>query len=129
MIVVADDPNLDGTNNEATMSLWINWVNSADGSYQRIMTSSNRGGTPNDGYEWASQGGGNHFFYPKCDDVWNNYNLGPDPFTNTTWQHLAVTLNYTTKEVKIYVNGSPMAFTTVNVPAFWTSLADIDDWR
>ena len=48
---------------------------------------------------------GTHFFYPKCDNGWNNYNLGPNPFTNNTWQHLAVTLKYSTKEVKIFVNG------------------------
>ena len=47
MIVVSDDPDLDGTNDEATFSLWINWVNSANGStYQRIMTSSNRLAVP-----------------------------------------------------------------------------------
>ena len=55
--------------------------------------------------------------------VVENYNLGSDPFTNT-WQHLAVTLKYSTKEVKIYVNGIPMSFTTTNVPATWTSGLD-----
>ncbi|HUX55712.1 MAG TPA: DUF2341 domain-containing protein, partial [Bacteroidales bacterium] len=127
-ITVPDSPSLDGTNDEATFSLWINWNNSADGGYQRIMVSSNRVGPPNNGYEWASQPTGNHFFYPKVDDAYNNYNLGPNPFTNGIWQHLAVTLKYSTKSVKIYVNGVPMVFGTLNVPSFWTSLADIDDW-
>ena len=129
MIVVSDDPTLDGTNDEATFSMWINWVDASDGGYQRIMTSSNRGGSPNDGYEWASQGGGNHFFYPKCDNGWANYNLGPNPFTDGVWQHLAVTMKFSTTEVKIYVNGNPMVFTTTQVPANWTTLASIDDWR
>ncbi len=128
VIIVDDDANLDGTNDEATFSLWINWIDASDGAYQRVMVSSNRVGPPNNGYEWASQPTGNHFFYPRVDDAWNNYNLGPDPFTDGVWQHLAVTLNYSTKSVKIYVNGNPMAFSTVNVPTFWTSLADIDDW-
>ena len=131
IITVSDSPSLDGTNDEATFSLWINWVDAVDADYQRVMTSSNRGGDPNDGYEWATQSvssGGGHFFYPKCDDVWANYNLGPSPFNDNTWYHLAVTLNYSTKEVKIFVNGSPMAFTTTNVPTNWTSLADIEDW-
>ncbi|MCD6202192.1 MAG: DUF2341 domain-containing protein, partial [Bacteroidales bacterium] len=129
MIIVQQDSSLDSTNVEGTFSMWINWVNSANGSYQRILTSSTRGGTPNDGYEWASQPGGNHFFYPKCDDAWLNYNLGPDPFTDGTWQYLAVTLNYATKSVKIYVDGVPMAFTTTNVPTYWTSPANIGNWR
>ena len=117
VITVPDSPSLDGTNDEATFSLWINWINSADGDYQRVMSSSNRIGPPNDGYEWASQPDGHHYFYPKVDDAFNNYNLGPNPFTNNTWQHLAVTLKYSTKDVKIFVNGIPMSFTTTNVPA------------
>ena len=127
-ITVFDDPTLDSTNDEATFSLWINWVNSADGDYQIVMSSSNRFSSPGSGYEWASQGSGNHYFYPWGDEADQNYNLGPDPFTDNTWQHLAVTFKYSTKEVKIFVNGIPMSFTVINVPTFWTSLASIDTW-
>ncbi len=127
MIVVADDPDLDGTNDEATMSLWINYVDAADGDYQIVMSSTNRFVAPRGGYEWASQGDGDHFFYPNGFNT-NNYNLGLNPFTDGTWQHLAVTLNYSTQEVKIFVNGSPMTFNTIQVPTYWTALADIDSW-
>jgi gliding motility-associated-like protein len=126
-ITVFDDPTLDSTNDEATFSLWINWVNSADGDYQLVMCSSNRYITPKSGYEWASQGSGNHYFYPNGETDMD-YNLGPNPFTDNTWQHLAVTFKYSTKEVKIFMNGIPMSFTVVNVPTFWTSLASIDTW-
>ncbi|MDX2442188.1 MAG: DUF2341 domain-containing protein, partial [Bacteroidales bacterium] len=126
-IVVDDDPNLDGTNDEATMSLWINYVDAADGDYQIVMSSTNRFVAPRGGYEWASQGDGDHFFYPNGFNT-NNYNLGLNPFTDGTWQHLAVTLNYSTQEVKIFVNGSPMTFNTIQVPTYWTALADIDSW-
>ncbi len=130
MIIVQEDTSLEGTSDKGTFSLWINWDNSSnDTSYQRIMTTSTREGTPNDGYEWASQPHGNHFFYPKCDDAWNNYNLGPDPFTDGQWQYLVVTLNFDTKSVKIYVDGTPMTFTTENVPTYWTSLAHLGYWR
>ena len=110
-ITVADNPDLDLTNEESTFSLWINWVDASNGAFQRVMSSSNTfsGGLPNGGYEWASQPGGNHFFYPNGIDG-ANYNLGPNPFINNTWQHLAVTLNYSTKAVKIYVNGVPNGF-------------------
>ena len=80
MITVPDAPSLDGTNDEATLSLWINWFNSADGDYQVVMSSSNRYTVPNGGYEWASQGAGGHYFYPNGING-NNYNLGANPFT------------------------------------------------
>ena len=126
-VIVFDDTTLDETNDEATFSLWINWVNSADGDYQLVMCSSNRYIVPKSGYEWASQGSGNHYFYPNGETDMD-YNLGPNPFTDNTWQHLAVTFKYSTKEVKIFVNGIPMSFTVINVPTFWTSLARIDTW-
>ncbi len=127
MIIVYDDPTLDGTNDEATFSLWINWINSTDGDYQIVMSSSNRFETLNGGYEWASQGSGNHYFYPNG-EVDLNYNLGPDPFTNNIWQHLSVTFNYGAKEMKIYVDGVLMNFTFSGVDTLWTSLANIDNW-
>ena len=92
MIRVPDDVTLDATQDEGTFELWINWVDAADGDQQIVMTSSNRF-TPGmqDGYEWASQFNGNHFFYPWGGDG-SNYNLGPNPFMNDIWHHLAVTL-------------------------------------
>ena len=50
------------------------------------MSSDNRfsGG---DGYEWASQGDGDHFFYPDATSPDGNYNLGLNPFTET-WKIL-----------------------------------------
>jgi gliding motility-associated-like protein len=124
-IIVYDDPSLDGTNDAATLSLWINFANAADGDHQFVMSTENR--FTGAGYEWASQGSGNHFFYPNGIDG-NNYNLGPNPFTDSVWHYLAVTLDYSTLEVEIYVDGVPMGFTTENVPALWTGLADLDNW-
>ncbi len=128
MIQVSDHGSLDDTKDEGTFELWINWVNAADGDHQIVMTSSNRFTVgAQDGFEWASQGSGNHFFYPWGGHN-SNYNLGPNPFTNGVWHHLVVTLEYSTKEVKIYVDSVPMTFTTENVPTFWNTLANPDDW-
>ncbi|RLD32896.1 MAG: hypothetical protein DRI73_06350, partial [Bacteroidetes bacterium] len=126
LITVSDDVSLDGTNDEATFSLWINWVDAADGEYQIVMSSSNRY-SGSGGYEWASQASGNHYFYPNGFGG-STYNLGDNPFLNNTWQYLAVTLKYITKEVEIFVNGSSMTFTTENVPTHWNTLASVDDW-
>lgn len=123
---IPDSASLDGLNDAATFSLWINWVDSADGDHQIIMTSENRfsGG---DGYEWASQGDGDHFFYPDATSPDGNYNLGPDPFTNGQWHHLAVTMDYAAKDVNIYVDGSAMTFNYEGVPTKWTDLSDSGD--
>jgi hypothetical protein len=128
MIRVPDDATLDTTQDEGTFELWINWEDADDGDYQIVMTSSNRF-TPGmqDGYEWASQDDGDHFFYPWGGDG-SNYNLGPNPFMNDVWHHLAVTLKRDTREVIIYVDGIPMAFTIENVPALWIQPASPDDW-
>ena len=127
-IQVSDDGSLDGTNDEGTFELWINWVNAADGDHQIVMSSSNRFTVgAQDGFEWASQGPGNHFFYPWVGNG-SNYNLGPNPFTNGVWHHLVVTLKYSSKEVKIYVDSVPMTFTTENVPIFWNTLANPKHW-
>ena len=122
MIRIPDSASLDSINDEATFSLWINFVDSADLDTQIIMSSEDRytdGAT--DGYEWASQGDGDHFFYPDAGTPDTNYNLGLNPFTDGTWQHLAATMDFTTKEVKIYIDGSPMTFSTEGVPGSWTT--------
>jgi hypothetical protein len=125
---VPDSTSLDATNDEATISMWI-WVeDGADGDHQIIMTSSNRFATgANDGYELSWQGNGNHFFYPWGGNN-SNYNLGLNPIADQTWQHVAVTFKYSTSEASVYVNGSPMTFTTTNVPTYWTTLASPEDW-
>jgi hypothetical protein len=128
LIRVNDSFSLDSVNDSATIELWVWWNNTSDGDHQIIMTSSNRFTAGfNDGYEWASQGDGDHFFYP-----WGghneNYNLGPNPFTDKDWHYLTVTFNYTGKEMIIYVDGKPMTFTATNVSTYWTQLADPDDW-
>ena len=130
LIRMSDSASLDGTNDAATFSMWINWTDPADGNHQNIMSSSNRFSGTDAGYEWASQGSGNHFFYPEGDAGDANYNLGPNPFTAGQWHHLAVTLDWAAKEVNIYVDGTAMTFTTENVPAEWVSagLANPEDW-
>ena len=130
LIRVPDSADLDGISATGTISLWINWTSAADGDFQIVMASSNRfAAAPDgpDGYEWASQLDGNHFFYPWGGDNLN-YNLGLNPFINGQWHHLAVTFEWATKEAIIYVDGAPMAYTTTNVPTYWTALASPMEW-
>ncbi len=128
LIRVLDSTSLDGTTDAATIEVWVQWTNAADGDHQLILCSSNRYDpvTPN-GYEWGSQDDGDHFFYP-AGFVHENHNLGLNPFTDGVFHHVAVTLLYATREVEIYVDGTPMVFTYEGVPTFWTALGSPADW-
>jgi hypothetical protein len=128
IINVTDNPSLDSTNDEGTLELWLRWTNASDGDNQIIMSSSNRYAVgANDGYEWTSQGDGDHYFYPWSGDA-NNFNLGPNPFTDGVWHHVAVSLNYSLRNVSIYVDNTPMLLSQANVPFFWSTLASPNDW-
>ncbi|MHA2275966.1 MAG: DUF2341 domain-containing protein, partial [Candidatus Kariarchaeaceae archaeon] len=127
IFIVNDSLSLDSVVDDATLSIWINWVNSSDGDYQRIMTSSNTFPDRLNGMEWSSQPDGDHFFYPWSGNN-SGYNLITDPFTDNQWQYTTITMNYTAKEVKIYINGNSMTFTVENIPDGWTQLTVIDDW-
>ncbi|MDJ0851268.1 MAG: DUF2341 domain-containing protein, partial [Myxococcota bacterium] len=127
LIRVQDSATLDSVADEATFEVWVWFDDASDGNHQIIMTSSNRF-SATDGYEWASQGSGDHFFYPDAMTPDGNFNLGPNPFTDQQWHHLAATLDFATKEVEIYVDGTPMTFTSEGVPGMWTTLTSSDDW-
>ena len=111
LIRIGDSASLDSTAAAATIEVWVNWDNVADGDHQILMTSSNRFTTgAKDGYEWASTGSGDHFYYPEGGTD-PNYVLGPSPYTTGTWHHVALTQDFATKEVEIYVDGTAMSFT------------------
>ncbi|QEF96413.1 hypothetical protein Mal15_04410 [Stieleria maiorica] len=128
LIRINDSASLDSTASTATIEVWVNWDNVADGDHQILMTSSNRFTTgAKDGYEWASNGSGNHFYYPEGGTD-PNYVLGPSPYTNGVWHHVALTQDFATKEVEIYVDGVAMSFSSDTLATTWTTLADPADW-
>jgi hypothetical protein len=137
MINVSESSSLDSMNYAGTLSLWINWVDSSnDLGIQRILSTSNRfianpTPPPNflqvDGFEWGAQLDGDCFFYPWGGDG-NDYNLVTNPFTNNNWHYLALTLDYSTKSVKMFLDGNLLALHTENVPTHWTQLANLGDW-
>ncbi|MHA2143485.1 MAG: LamG-like jellyroll fold domain-containing protein, partial [Candidatus Thorarchaeota archaeon] len=128
LIRMNDSSSLDSVASSGTFQLWIWWDNAIDGDWQTIMASSNAfSGVPNDGYEWAVQNDGDHYFYP-----WRGsgscYNLDSAPvFINQQWHHLAVTLEYSSSDVKIYLDGNPLAFAYVGALSFWTQIASSGD--
>ncbi|MFX1332510.1 MAG: LamG-like jellyroll fold domain-containing protein, partial [Promethearchaeota archaeon] len=130
-IVIPESLSLDSLSDIATLETWINWENVSDGTYQRLMTTSNRfleaPNTHNDGLEWAVNGDGNYFFYPWGGNS-TNYNYVTAPFTNGAWHHVVVTMDYNSKEVILYMDGLPLTLLAELVPTGWTQLANLDDW-
>ncbi len=128
LIRIADSASLDSTAAAATIEVWVNWDNVADGDHQILMTSSNRFTTgAKDGYEWASTGSGDHFYYPEGGTD-PNYVLGSSPYTSGAWHHVALTQDFATKEVEIFVDGTAMSLTADTLATTWTTLADPADW-
>ncbi|MHA2600977.1 MAG: LamG-like jellyroll fold domain-containing protein [Candidatus Thorarchaeota archaeon SMTZ1-83] len=130
-LVVPDSLSLDSVVGRGTLEAWVNWQDSSDGRYQRIMVSSNRFAGPstahNDGFEWGVQPEGDNFFYPWGGDQ-PNYNMATNPFTNGIWHRVTITLDYSSKEVKLYLDGNLLTWTSENVPTYWVKLASLDDW-
>ncbi|MFX1380664.1 MAG: DUF2341 domain-containing protein, partial [Promethearchaeota archaeon] len=136
IISVSESASLDSTSDESTLSIWLKWVDPTAGRYQRIMTTSNRflaNPTPpptviqSDGFEWAVQPDGDHFFYPWGGNSLD-YNLAINPFANSYWHYVVLTLKYSTRTVELYLNGTSLSLFTENVPTYWTQLANLDDW-
>jgi hypothetical protein len=131
IIVIPESLSLDSLSDIATLQTWIYWSNVSDGTYQRLMTTSNRflesPNTHHDGFELGVNGVGNYFFYPWGGNQ-SNYNYVSAPFTNGVWHHVAVTMDYNSKEVILYMDGAPLALLFEFIPTGWTQLANIDDW-
>jgi hypothetical protein len=125
-LVMPESASLDATAAAATFSLWINWQNPVLGHYQMVMSSSNRFVTPRNGFEWACDPTGQHYFYP-WGGIEQDFNEGANPFTNQLWQYLVVTLDYATHDVVIYIDGVVLA-TTQDAKTLWTQLAQPQAW-
>jgi hypothetical protein len=128
LIRMNDSASLDSIASSGTFQLWIWWETAVDGDWQTIMASSNAfSGAPNDGYEWAVQNDGDHYFYPWRGDG-ACYNLDSAPvFNDQQWYHLAVTLDYSTSTVDIYLNGNPLSFPYEGAFTWWSQIASSDD--
>ena len=123
---VTQSTSLAATTGSATFALWTYWSSLTSSHYQRILASSNRFTGGGDGYEWASQPGGDHYIYPWGGQ--EDFNLGPTPFVAGRWQYAVATLEFATRTVSIYVDAQPMAYTVINVPTLWTTAGNPGDW-
>jgi hypothetical protein len=126
--LINDSASMDFDKSTGTIEMWLYPFDKASGNRQRLVIDSSFWDPGTDpGIELALQPGGNLYFYPVGAGG-TNYNLVTDPLNNNEWQHLAVTWNYSTKEVLIYINGVRQSFATENVPSNWNTIAQTGDW-
>jgi hypothetical protein len=127
-ISVPNSNSLNGTVDEGTWSMWINWDDW--GSEQKvIMAIADRYTVPYDGYEWGAQPGfpdGNLFAYPWARG--SNYNLNTSTnFTNGTWHYISVRYDWTSRTLTMNLDGNDLNNNILNVGAAnWTQQAAID---
>jgi biopolymer transport protein ExbB len=119
--------SLDAAAAAGTFSVWIRWTQPARGNYQMVMSSSNRFVAPRDGFEWANQAGGQHYFYPWGGSETAFDYVSVPPFTANTWQYLAVTFEFATHSLLLYLDATPLA-TTHDGETGWAQIAQPADW-
>ena len=120
---ISDSLSMDFNKSSGTIEFWVKPANPISGASQLLVIDSDYE------IEFNIQGDGDLFYYPWVDGSFNNYNLVTDPLTAGDWQHVAVTWEFSTKEVKIYVDGVNQTFAIENVPTYWTALASTGDWH
>jgi len=124
---VLQDASLDSTATLGTLELWVEWANPANGDFQRLLMQSNTFAGDSTGFEWAVQSGGDYYYYPS-DAGGQNDNLVTAPFTAGVWHHVAVSQEFATKTVVMYVDGAAVTPVQINIPTEWVTLASPGDW-
>jgi hypothetical protein len=119
--------SLDNAAPVGTFSLWIRWIQPARGIYQMVMSSSNRFVTPRNGFEWANQASGAHYFYPWGGSETAFDYVSVPPFTAGTWHYLAVTFEYATRTLLIYLDATPLS-SSHDGETGWAQIAQPADW-
>jgi biopolymer transport protein ExbB len=125
-IAVPQAPSLTACAATATASMWINFDDAVIGTYQRLWMSENTFANDRRGMEWATNAEGYYYYYP-ADASGPNYVAIQSPFTNGAWHHIALTHDFATKSVQLFVDGTPR--TTIGDPAMtWMNVTTAADW-
>jgi hypothetical protein len=121
--------SLANTAARATLEMWVNWTQPQGTDYQRLLMSTNTFANDLRGMEWATNPTGGYYYYPSDGGQLNNNYAGfAQPFTLGTWHHVALTQDFATKTVEMYVDGTSRTITATGLPASWTNLTTAADW-
>ena len=124
---VPQSASLTATASQATLSMWINWTTPLPADFQRLLMSSNTFAGDGSGMEWATNSGGQHYYYPASAGS-NNYASIQEMFIAGAWHHVALTQDFATQAVQIFVDGAAQPKTVDNTPGMWTTLSTAADW-
>ena len=124
-IRIPQSPALTAIGDTGTLSLWINWVQAVGTDYQRILLDDNSIIGDGSGMEWATNMMGYYYYYPSLAGG-NNYGAMPTPFVNGTWHHIAITQDYATKTLQMFVDGTSR--TSGFTGTSWTKVPTGANW-
>jgi biopolymer transport protein ExbB len=103
-ISVAPSASLDAIAARGSLEMWVNFDVARGTDYQRLLMGGNSLAPDNTGTEWATNSLGDYYYYP-ADAGGYNYASVAIPFVDGQWHHIAVTQDYATKTVQMFVDG------------------------
>ncbi len=123
-LAVDESPSMDFNKSQGTIMMWVNCPDTSLPDRQNLFEDSN------EEMEAAmQQNTGKLYFYPWVDvGSWSNYIMTADPIPSGGWTHIAITWDYSTKDARIYVNGSEAPLGTDNLAANWDQPASTGAW-
>jgi hypothetical protein len=127
LLRIQNHSSLDETAARGSFAMWLRPTEAAAGRFQLVLLSSNTFANPADGFSWSIQPDGDHYFYPWAGDEFD-FNLISAPFSDGTWHHAAVSFDFATKNVQLFVDGTPRLITEEHTSTLWTQIADPADW-
>lgn len=125
-IKIAASPSLLSAAASATLEMWVSWSSPVINDYQRLLMASNTFTGDGLGMEWATNAQGQHYYYPSSAGG-NDYAAIVEPFSPATWYHVALTQQFTTQTVRIYVDGVEQLLSVDGIEN-WTELMTSADW-
>lgn len=112
----------------ATLGLWVNWTQATTIEYQRLLLTTNSFANDLHGPEWGTNPMGGYYYYPS-DAGGFNYAALATPFVNGTWHHVAITQEFATKTVALYLDGAPITATDNMAAVNWINLTTAAEWH
>lgn len=112
----------------ATLGMWVKWTQPVNTTFQRLLMSTNTFNNDNRGMEWATNPIGEYYYYPSDASGANAVKVAA-PFASGTWHHIVVTQDYSTKTVRMYLDGAPLTLAVDGTATNWLNLTTAAEWH
>lgn len=124
-ISVADSASLNTVASRGTLEMWVNFDAARGADYQRLLMGGNSLAPDSTGNEWATNQLGQYYYYP-ADAGGYNYADIDIPFVDGRWHHVAVTQEFSTRAVQMFLDGALQ--TTSYTGTLWTRTQTPATW-